>query len=83
MADLFSTYEKPKSKEIAPIALDRKTLRTAVNEKGETVYCLSDVLAMVTETTSPRSLMRDVKKSLIKQGVQLSEIIVHLKFPPA
>ena len=80
MADLFSACENPKSKEIAPITFDPKTLRTAVNEKGETVYCLSDVLAMITETTSPRSLMRDVQKRLLKQGVQLCEIVAHVKF---
>ena len=80
MTDLFSAYEKPRSKAIAPIDFDPKTLRTAVNEKGETVYCLSDVLAMVTETTSPRSLMRDVQKRLIKQGVQVCEIVAQYKF---
>lgn len=80
MADLFSRTENPKSKEIAPITFDFKPLRTAVNEKGETVYCLSDVLAMITETTSPRSLMRDVQKRLLKQGVQLCEIVAHVKF---
>ena len=80
MADLFSLNENSKSKEIAPLAFDPKTLRTAVNEKGETVYCLSDVLAMITETTSPRSLMRDVQKRLLKQGVQLCEIVAHVKF---
>jgi phosphoribosyl-ATP pyrophosphohydrolase len=80
MSDLFSLNENPKSKEIAPITFDPKTLRTAVNEKGETVYCLSDVLAMVTETKSPKDEMYHVKRSLAKQGVQLSQIVRQLKF---
>lgn len=80
MTDLFSACENPKSKEIAPINFDPKTLRTAVNEKGETVYCLSDVLAMVTETKSPKDEMYHVKKNLNKEGVQLSQIVRQYKF---
>lgn len=80
MTDLFSLNENPKSKEIIPITFDPKTLRTAVNEKGETVYCLSDVLAMVTETKSPKDEMYHVKKNLAKEGLQLSQIVRVLKF---
>jgi hypothetical protein len=80
MTDLFSLNENQTSKEIAPITFDPKTLRTAVNEKGETVYCLSDVLAMVSETSNPRRYLSDIKIAFKKQGIQLSEIIVQYKF---
>lgn len=80
MPDLFNLNENPKSKEIAPVIFDPKTLRTAVNEKGETVYCLSDVLAMVSDTSNPRRYMSDIKIAFKKQGIQLSEIIVQYKF---
>lgn len=80
MTDLFSAYENPKSKEIAPINFDPKTLRTAVNEKGETVYCLSDALAMVANTGRPEKYLFDLKKALDKEGIQLSEIIGKYKF---
>jgi hypothetical protein len=80
MTDLFSLNENPKSKEIAPITFDPKTLRTAVNEKGETVYCLSDVLAMVVDTPRQRKYLYDLKTALNKEGIQLSEIIGQYKF---
>lgn len=80
MTDLFSLNEPQPSKEIAPITFDPTVLRTAVNEKGEIVYCLSDVLAMVSETSNPRRYMSDIKIAFKKQGVQLSEIIVQYKF---
>lgn len=80
MPDLISLYDNQSSKEIAPITFDPTVLRTAVNEKGEIVYCLSDVLAMVSETSNPRRYMSDIKIAFKKQGVQLSEIIVQYKF---
>lgn len=80
MPNLFSANENSKSEEIALITFDPKTLRTAVNEKGETVYCLSDVLAMVSETSNPRRYMSDIKIAFKKQGIQLSEIIVQYRF---
>ena len=80
MTDLFSACENPKSKEITPIIFDPKTLRTAVNEKGETVYCLSDALAMVADTGRPEKYLFDLKKALEKEGIQLSEIIGKYKF---
>lgn len=80
MQDLFSAYEKQSSKEIAPITFDPTVLRTALNDKKEIVYCLSDVLAMVTETKSPKDEMYHVKKNLTKEGVQLSQIVRQYKF---
>lgn len=80
MPDLFSLNENPTSKEVAPITFDPKILRTTVSEKGETVYCLSGVLAMVTETKSPKDEMYHVKKNLSKEGLQLSQIVRTLKF---
>ena len=68
------------TKEITPITFDPKALRTAVNEKGETVYCLSDVLAMVMDTPRQRKYLYDLKAALQKEGVQLSEIVGQYKF---
>lgn len=80
MPDLFSVYEEQTSKEIAPITFDPTVLRTALNDNKEIVYCLSDVLAMVTETKSPKDEMYHVKKNLTKEGVQLSQIVRQYKF---
>ena len=68
------------NKDIAPTLLDACKIRTTRNEKGETVYCLSDVFGAFVGTERTRRYIYDVRKSLEKQGIQLSALIGHFKF---
>lgn len=68
------------NKDIVPTVLDARKIRTTRNEKGETVYCLSDVFGVSVGTERTRRYIYDVRKSLEKQGIQLSDLIGHFKF---
>ena len=59
---------------------DESKLRMGRNKDGEVVYCLSDVLSVLTGTKNPRHEMWNVRKSLERQGIDMSQIMEQFKF---
>lgn len=68
------------TKDIVPALFEGHKIRTAENEKGEIVYCFSDILAVASDTSNPRHEMANVKIALQKEGIQLSQIMEQFKF---
>ena len=68
------------TKDIVPTLFEGHQIRTARNEKGEVVYCFSDILAVASDTSNPRHEMANVKSSLQREGIQLSQIMEQFKF---
>lgn len=81
MPDLFGNTNAQNSLPV-PVEkmFDKSHLRMTTNEDGEVIYCFSDVLAMATGTSNPRKEMANVKKALEKQGIQLCQVMAHVKF---
>lgn len=68
------------SKDIVPALFEGHKIRTTKNEKGEVVYCFSDILAVASDTSNPRHEMANVKIALQREGIQLSQIMEQFKF---
>ena len=63
---------------------ESKTIRSHWDAVAETWYfSVIDVIEILTETSIPKRYWTDLKKKLIKEGSQLYEKIVQLKFEAA
>ena len=67
------------NKDIAPALFEGNKIRTA-RDGQEIIYCLSDICAAITGTPNPNSQIYNIKKSLKKQHIQLSQILREYKF---
>ena len=67
------------NKDIVPALFEGHKIRTT-HDGREVIYCLSDICMAITGTSNARSQMYNIKKSLEKQGIQLSQILRQVKF---
>ena len=67
------------NKDIVPALFEGHKIRTT-HEGQEVIYCLSDICVAITGTSNPNAQMYNIKKSLEKQGIQLSQILREYKF---
>lgn len=67
------------NKDIVPALFEGHKIRTT-HEGQEVIYCLSDICVAITGTSNARSQMYNIKKSLEKQGIQMSQILRQVKF---
>lgn len=67
------------NKDIVPALFEGHKIRTT-HEGQEVIYCLSDICAAITGTSNPNAQIYNIKKSLEKQGIQLSQILREYKF---
>ena len=69
------------TKETAVKLFEQKQVRSVWNEEEEQWYfSIVDVIAVLTESSVPKRYWTDLKKKLTKEGSQLYENIVQLKF---
>ncbi|WP_317129298.1 BRO family protein [Flavobacterium restrictum] len=72
------------TKETAVKLFEQKQVRSVWNEEEEQWYfSIVDVIAVLTESSVPKRYWTDLKKKLTKEGSQLYENIVQLKFVAA
>ncbi len=72
------------TKETALKLFEQKQVRSLWNEEKETWYfSIVDVVEILTESSIPKRYWTDLKKKLTKEGSQLYENIVQLKFVAA
>jgi hypothetical protein len=72
------------TKETAVKLFEQKQVRSVWNEEEEQWYfSIVDVIAVLTESSVPKRYWTDLKKKLTKEGSQLYENIVQLKFAAA
>lgn len=63
---------------------EQKKVRTHWDEaQGKWYFSVIDVIEILTESSVPKRYWSDLKKKLTKEGSQLYEKIVQLKFPAA
>ena len=66
-------------KDIIPALFEGHQIRTT-HEGQEVIYCLSDICVAITGVNNARAQMYNIKKSLEKEGIQLSQILRQFKF---